>query len=197
MFCENNKNKCKKQVYSNLFCKKYCYKHFLLNYNRHAIIIQKAYIGYRTRKKLKNIYLKLPNDLQSKILSYLNGELYYKKYCKTLQSIINNKTLKIFDYNIKIDIEYLYTTFYLYNKYHQILCKNKSKFLYSISVEVILMLYNIYYDNTYSINSSVHGFFEYNLIEIKINNKEHDYIIAVIKSLYNYRTLYEKFYILH
>ena len=68
MFCVN----CKKYKFPTfLLCKNlYCVNHARLHYNNIIVIIQKIYRGYKVRKILKNIYFKLPRDLQVHILSF-------------------------------------------------------------------------------------------------------------------------------
>ena len=87
-----NKNQC-----NNPFCKKniffnnLCKNHFLLKNYKNIVYIQKIYKGYYIRKKLVNIFYKLPDDLQKYIIYYINIDIYYKKYIKNLNSVIENK----------------------------------------------------------------------------------------------------------
>ena len=82
MFC----NICNKYKYPIFFiCKKlYCSNHSRLLYNGLIIVIQKIYRGYKVRRILKNIYFKLPRDLQAHILSF-----------NSIKTINNNETNKL------------------------------------------------------------------------------------------------------
>jgi len=97
MFC----NICKKYKYPIfLICKKfYCSNHSRLLYNEIIVIIQKIYRGYKVRRILNNIYIKLPRDLQTHILSFNsiktinNSEAYKLK----IKEVLCKATLKIDD----------------------------------------------------------------------------------------------------
>lgn len=59
-----------------LFCfnkKLLCINHSKLMFNDYINTIQKIYRGYKVRKYLKNIFKKLPRDLQTHILSFNNN----------------------------------------------------------------------------------------------------------------------------
>ena len=71
--------------------KKYCHTHANILYNIYIIKIQSVFRAYFIRKKLKNIYFKLPYDIQYKILEYLQEEFYIVKQNKQLSLLINNK----------------------------------------------------------------------------------------------------------
>ena len=67
-------------------------------YKNAALLIQKNYRGYKIRKILKNVYKKLPCDIQSYIINkYVREEYYNKKFNKSLQKVINNKLSKEID----------------------------------------------------------------------------------------------------
>ena len=95
--------KCRTKIthmYSN---KHMCYIHakkFLGNY---ALLIQKIYIGYRSRKKLNTIYNRLPNEIQDIILYHMRQDYYNKKYNESLSKIIIKRYYNIFT-NKKFDI---------------------------------------------------------------------------------------------
>lgn len=71
--------------------KRFCYIHYKYYINIYANIIQKNYIGYRVRKYLKNIYLKLPEDIQRIICFYIKEKYYYDKYYNVIGNIVFNK----------------------------------------------------------------------------------------------------------
>lgn len=75
----------------------YCYTHSYKVYNKNVIKIQSTYRAYRVRKKSK-IYYKLPDDLQRKILYYVNQNIYNKWYNDSVANIIYNRCIK-FCYN--------------------------------------------------------------------------------------------------
>ncbi len=67
-------------------------------YKNAALLIQKNYRGYKIRKILKNVYKKLPCDIQSYIINkYVREEYYNKKFNKSLEKVINNKLSKEID----------------------------------------------------------------------------------------------------
>jgi len=128
----NNKCKNKNVIYiSNNY---YCINHINLLYLKYIIIIQKYYRGSKTRRILKNIYIKLPNDLQYKIKNYINNYLYKYNYVKKLNKIINNHiTILYFNSNYIISYNELYNIYYLSIKYFKIMEFNIQKYIYGIS----------------------------------------------------------------
>ena len=63
-----------------------------------AIIIQRYYIGYRVRRKINNIFKKLPDDIQNIIIhKHIRKNYYIDKYNKSLQTILNNKISKYYN----------------------------------------------------------------------------------------------------
>jgi hypothetical protein len=68
----------------------YCHIHsnkILYNY---AIIIQKIFKGYYTRRKLK-IFYKLPRDLQRKVIWHLNKDIYTRHFHASIANLIYKK----------------------------------------------------------------------------------------------------------
>ena len=139
-------NKCKKSaniLIGGLFL---CNNHARLKYNKYIIIIQKHMRGYKARRIINNIYIRLPKDLQNIILYKINEPVYYRKYCKKLSNIINNKTEKLYSlkgfYNTdKVSIDEFKYIFYLNLKYNSIICSNQLKYLYIIAEELLELLY--------------------------------------------------------
>lgn len=74
--------------------KRCCGFHYKYYMNDYVITIQKYYRAYKNKKVLNNIYLKLPDDLQRKIVYHMREEVYYNKYKKSIIKIIDNR-LKI------------------------------------------------------------------------------------------------------
>jgi hypothetical protein len=71
----------------------YCTNHTKLLVNKFVILIQKIYRGYRRRKYLKNIFNRLPRELQQHILNFNNQNV--KKLYASVNSYILKKTYKI------------------------------------------------------------------------------------------------------
>lgn len=85
---------CKKNssfILNNKRCCKFHYNYYMQKY---AIIIQKYYRAYKNKKIINNIFLKLPDDLQRKIVFHMREEFHYNKYKKCIENIIYNR-LKI------------------------------------------------------------------------------------------------------
>ena len=74
--------------------KRYCRFHYNYYMKDYVIIIQKYYKAYKNRKLINNIYLKLPDDLQRKIVFHIRQDYYYKKYKECIQNIICNRLKK-------------------------------------------------------------------------------------------------------
>ena len=70
----------KNKFYINKF--NLCKNHFVLINLKFIIIIQKIYRGYKVRRVLNNVYVKLDDDTQRIIKYYLNNENkhLYKKF---------------------------------------------------------------------------------------------------------------------
>lgn len=87
----NNKRKCKNRYCFIIENTKLCKIHTKLLYNNYVIFIQKNYRGYMCRNKLKNIYNKLPRDLQEHILYFVRQDLSYKRYKNIIFNYFKNK----------------------------------------------------------------------------------------------------------
>lgn len=111
--CKNITNNfiCKNKIYEfNIFNnKKYCTFHYNYYTNYYVTIIQKIYRSYKCRKTINNIYIKLPSDLQNKIINYMRENYYYEKYIKILENIVSKKLIN--EMNHILDI-LNYTKFY-------------------------------------------------------------------------------------
>ena len=129
---------------------KYCHRHAIIHIQAYCIIIQKYYKSYRTRNKLKSLFIHLPEDLQRKVLFYIREPLYLSRVYQTISSIIYpkiNTFLENLDHEaIFFDREsslYHYLSpvqisifCYLLNltfKYYSILPKNLIKEMYNIT----------------------------------------------------------------
>ena len=133
MICNYN-NLCKKPIFSKSLC--LCCNHIILTHNNSILNIQKTFRGYKTRKKIKNIYIKLPSDIQGIILYYINLPIYYNNYYKKIRNIVNKKTKKLLYYDYtrdnKLSIDYINNCFYYVNKYCRIMNINEIKILFVI-----------------------------------------------------------------
>ena len=86
---KNNKiRKCHNKISVFINYKNVCWTHLSKNYMKYIIYIQKIYRAFYIRKKLKNIYYRLPADLQKNICRYMNQSVEYKRYTNLIQKII-------------------------------------------------------------------------------------------------------------
>lgn len=83
------KNKSKNLNY--IFGKRACIFHLNYYAKDAIIIIQKHYYGYRCRKFLKKIYIKLPFDVQKMINFYIREDHYSERYNKVIKNIVTKK----------------------------------------------------------------------------------------------------------
>ena len=96
------------------------------------------YIGYRTRRKLKNIFVKLPNDLQNIVLWYMREPIYIKRYYNVISKILDRKIINItisensYDYYRKISNVYT-----LYTKYINITSIFNTMLLYRLQIRFL------------------------------------------------------------
>ena len=100
--------KCKIKT-RNIYCGKYvCHIHSNILFSHSILLIQKIYIGYRTRQKLKIIFKRLPTDLQKRVLWYMRESFYIKRYHNVIRKILDKKTTFItlyentYDFFLKI-----------------------------------------------------------------------------------------------
>jgi len=118
IICKKNKN-----PLFNVYKVNYCTNHSKLLANKFVITIQKIYRGYRRRKYIKNIFNRLPRELQEHILSFNNQNT--KKLCTIINTYILKKTYKIKSLKIiednEITLDELTNIITLLNKYHYFL----------------------------------------------------------------------------
>lgn len=137
-----------------------CWLHYNYYCEKYATLIQAYYKAYKQRKLIKNVYEKLPDDIQYKILHSVREEYYYKKRLKIIEAIMINKLksyscdhfgvydednfahFKYFEYIVKNRI-YIIHLFKLYSKYSQILSYNFIKNFHHLTDNLILMNYKI------------------------------------------------------
>ena len=182
------KNKNVGLIKNNYFCK----NHSIFFFNKTIIKIQKIYRGHFIRKKVKNIFLKLPDDIQKKILFFVNESIYVKRYYKKIRNIINKKTYNVviyFKFKITISIFLIKHVYYLNNKYRAILFLNDIKCLYVFGEELLYSLNNFivnqFIDNDEFILQSMN-------VNIDLTNATIKDIMETICIIYNYRLNYNK-----
>lgn len=140
--------------------KKICWFHYNFYITKFAIIIQAFYRGYKQQKIIKNVYSKLPDDIQYIILHNVRQEYYYKKRLKTIEALMINKLKKFsgdifaaydedkfvqfnyFEYVVK-NRNYIIHLFKLYVKYSQILSNEFIKNSHHLTDNLILMNFKI------------------------------------------------------
>jgi hypothetical protein len=167
-----------------------------MHYKKYILIIQKIYKGYRTRKKIKNIFNNLPRDLQQIVLHYINLPIYYRNYYNKIQTIIYKKSEYLF-INKKYNINNIIKSYNLFNKYYIILNLNFLKYNYVNAKDILCQLNNDFYLllNNYNINNIIqsYNFLDNNFIIIN-NDYNTNNILNAITLLTNYIKIYEDKY---
>lgn len=87
----NNTCKNKTKMKQFIFGKRACSFHYNYYLEKYSTKIQSIYRGYRCRKYLINVYVRVPYDVQNIIQFYINEELYIDKYINTLTKIVVKK----------------------------------------------------------------------------------------------------------
>ena len=140
--------------------KRYCKLHMNYYNHKYATLIQSVYRGYKKRQYLKNIYIKLPNDIQNHILYFVKKDFYIKELNKKLNIILSkkfNNYFSQFNKNLYIDKNNNYTLliylaenqkyiihiFKLYMKYRTILLNNQ--YIYNNLIQNIKVIKNTLY----------------------------------------------------
>jgi len=195
MRCNYN-NLCKKPIFSKSLC--LCRNHLILTHNNSIIKIQKIFKGYKTRKKINNIYKKLPSDIQYIILYYINLPIYYNNYYKKIRNIVNKKTkdLLYYDYTSdnKLSIDYISNCFYYINKYHLIMNINEIKILFVLNDDLRFIVNNYIYNYiNHQIDISI---WNNNVLTEIINfeNNSFDKMIVLYNRINNFNDIYNYYY---
>ena len=141
---------CKKRK-EPIFClynKLYCKNHSILLYNNNITNIQKIYRGYKIRKYLKNIFNKLPRDLQTHILEFNRKNIKNNK-TKYVNKQLHNITYKINNFsNIRshvitiAEIEHILLFLMKYNSYINCRWKNYYNYYFKNICYIFLLLEN-------------------------------------------------------
>ena len=195
MRCNYN-NLCKKPIFSKSLC--FCRNHLILTHNNSIIKIQKIFRAYKTRKKINNIYKKLPSDIQYIILYYINLPIYYNNYYKKIRNIVNKKTkdLLYYDYTSdnKLSIDYISNCFYYINKYHLIMNINEIKILFVLNDDLRFIVNNYIYNYiNHQIDISI---WNNNVLTEIINfeNNSFDKMIILYNRINNFNDIYNYYY---
>ena len=172
----NCKLLCKRKFKFIINNKKYCGQHLSLFYKKEILKIQSIYRGYKSRKLINNIYLRLPCDLQRKIIfkvreNFLIKKHHYDVISKTiynkfnlinifpnLENIYNmllddhfmnySTTISNFYNKIIVELEYITNIYLLYTKYYDILNKEDNKSLINGNVFYIRLIIDELYHKT-------------------------------------------------
>jgi len=88
IFKNNKTRKCRNKISIVINSKNLCWIHVCKNYEKAVIYIQKIYRAFYIRKKLKNIYYRLPDDIQGKICHYMNQSIKYSRYTDCIKKLI-------------------------------------------------------------------------------------------------------------
>lgn len=192
-----NNNICRNRIKSpyyinNKIC---CLVHYKYHTESYVITIQSYYRGYRKRKIINNVYRKLPDDIQRKILIDVRRDFYYKKYVNTIRKIVCKK---IYASSLPVFLKYLRnldtreptiinnTIFYLSNnhetiindyklyiKYYSITKNNISYFMSDFYKHLNWACYQLKYSNyqnLFSIVCELKYSIE-NLLNINVNSE--------------------------
>jgi hypothetical protein len=95
--CKTKKNTVCKHSFNVIFNnKRYCVQHANMHMSDRIIFIQKIWRGYKCRKFLNNVYLKLPDDIQCHIQSFVKQDLKIKKWNQAIKKLYIFNLKKIF-----------------------------------------------------------------------------------------------------
>lgn len=198
--------RCNKCYYKENNKKKLCWIHYNKLYSKYIIIIQKYYRRYKCRKYINNIFIKLPIDLQYKIINYNRSDFYYNKYCNIIIKLIHKRFLLFYNLNITnynlinySDIEFMdifniiYDAYYFYNKYFDIIyCKTiayNSNFKYILKKDISYLYLNSEHLNKKIKNLCVNYFYE--ISDTNILNTDLINIYNKLNNCLNYITVFQ------
>lgn len=85
----NRRCRCK-SLYNNL-----CYIHFKKYHLDSIIKIQSAWISYLTRRRIKNLFVSLPHELQNLVLYFIREDHMISQLHKSYITIYNNKICRM------------------------------------------------------------------------------------------------------
>ena len=183
-----NNKKCHKDSFMVIKNNSYCLNHSLLLYNKYVLIIQKNYRGHRGRRYLRNIFYKLPPELQELVIYYINDNHYKKKYLYRLTHTVINNTFNLHNYknsDEKLSIKYLYNCYKLYYKYHLIVPINYLKHAYILAHQ-ILSLCDILLNPDEMVLTHSYYIFE----KILLLNLDENEISNLVNMIYKFSSIY-------
>jgi hypothetical protein len=152
---------CKKKFSFIIQCKKCCHIHAKYEFNNYAVYIQKCWKGYRGRCVFKNIYVKLPYEIQQKIMFHVReNDLIKKHHHDVITRILDTKCfyfvlINIFEsfqkpgvvhYDNLHKVIHLYK---LYTKYSTIASIVKLNILEKFALRFIYLSDECYFNNSY------------------------------------------------
>jgi len=161
---------CKKKFSFVIQGKKCCHIHAKYEFNNYAIYIQKCWKGYRGRCVIKNIYIRLPHEIQKKIIFHMReNDLIKKHHHDVITRILDTKCfyfvlINIIDSFQKPDIVHcdnlnkVIHLYKLYTKYSTIASNAKLDILNKFAFRFIYLSDECYFNNSY----------QETLIELKI-----------------------------
>ena len=176
--------KCRLKTRKRYNCKAVCHIHADILFTNSVLYIQKVYIGYRTRQKLKRIFVRLPQDAQRLVIGYMREPFYIKRQHAAIAKILDRKATKMIDLNY-VHEDYNYDYFYnmikiyqLYAKYIAITTKSSTDHLYYVQNNTV---------NIFTVYINYHGQFNdrYNYDRIKQQ---------LFRALTAYKLIYEAYF---
>jgi len=201
--CLTLKNrKCKKSYTFVCNKTKLCSIHAAIYAKKYAVLIQKIYRAYHSRKYLQKFKI-MPRDIQCRILFYMREQHYVENYNKSLKKILNKRVDHLFgtpysvNYrtnilsmdimtNFRDHILNLYELYTLYSKYITITDNTYNNMLFNRGYTITKYTEERLYASNYVIHQDI--FTLENLMEI---NK----IMSLMKnSIEKYKNIYKKHY---
>lgn len=182
---------CKNKSSVFLTNKRCCGFHYKYYMNDYVIIIQKYYRAYKNKKVLNNIYLKLPDDLQRKIVFHMREEYNYNKYKKAIINIIDNR-LKI----SKNDIEKYFSYRFDDDRLINYLLNEENRKLLLINVNLYKKYSKLLNIRNFDINSIKHRIqtklkdYENNIINANTNHNFEIICAFYINNIHNIDAIY-------
>jgi hypothetical protein len=105
----NYKPKCKNPINLSISDRHYCWIHASKEFSIQSTTIQRIFRGHYYRGKMKRLFINLPRDCQTIVLKYLKATVYYTRYTKVIQVILDKK------YNTLLNIYKAHNINNLYN----------------------------------------------------------------------------------
>jgi hypothetical protein len=157
---------CKHKFSYVLAGKKYCALHAKITFGNKTDQIQWAWRSYRIRNKMKNIFMRLNDDLQRKIIWHMHESSYLEKHhYSIIRNILKKRVIKLFNkdkipyqphsymptINQSTSIKYyqeVINIYDLYSKYYLIVDDECNQILYNIKSCILYACKDSYtYDN--------------------------------------------------